>query len=864
MAESTDDVQVSPSSPIGDHMAIVNLNVTHHGPLYTIGHISNALMGPNYGQVYQNADRPEQSPEGRSLSTLGDPEAHRREGGLGKAPALDRNGSHIGEVHVSDEPASELHRILKPIPNSSHNRDRKKSPPDSSCMAGTRVAVVKEIVRWADKTNLLTWGDSSHILWLYGYVGCGKSAIAQAIAEKFGRRKRLAASFFFFRASGARSKAGRFAMTIACQVAAAVPSAGPYILSAAKTHVGLLTHSSLDQQFQRLVYEPLMEATKGNPFKSPFLIVVDGLDECDDRADVARWITDTINYFETHPRIPLKFLITSRVEEHIRKCLILSPEVRLVNLVDHAPLADIGLVMRRTLENAAKSSRVIQAHGKQWPEEIDLQKLIEHTGGSFIFMATILKFILDHTDAAGPNPIDRIQLALKINPGLDGLYTQTLATAEHIPHFIDVISTIALLKEPLSIMGLAELLNIPPADIVQVLLPLQPILHVPGDDRTPVTLCHTSLHDYLNAPSRSKRFSAQPSRINLIVEGCFRSFAQAPERETIQNEVRNYAERFMVSHWASKLEPSGPDTDSPRLRPPEYPSPENSGFDRAFLSTYLMVHRNMESNTTLPRKAIMIAEVAGNLLDGSSRSLLSRIPDNSSSSWCEMGGALSRYLEQEGLKFQPSLQDDYLKQGVQLLFAVDVGHQRLYVHEEQLETQAGQYVCSFWLRDLVAAIETDSSLDLTSLSRRLKVPVRERLRYVLAPRKDSLWEHRVAMGPNYWPYILERDASIAVKAIERKFSLDFSASDWKKMSPFEVDTGWDMEEIISRPRSDWNADFTLGFRPSAISYGNEGVSILDALYFFYQLSLCMQRKCEHRKSSCEIQRSPFGYYARQR
>jgi adenylylsulfate kinase-like enzyme len=55
--------------------------------------------------------------------------------------------------------------------------------------------VIKAIVAWADST--LLW--NTHVLWLYGFVGCGKSAIALAIALKFERRNRLVGSFFFFR-----------------------------------------------------------------------------------------------------------------------------------------------------------------------------------------------------------------------------------------------------------------------------------------------------------------------------------------------------------------------------------------------------------------------------------------------------------------------------------------------------------------------------------------------------------------------------------------------------------------------------------------------------------------------------------------
>ncbi|KAJ2936890.1 hypothetical protein H1R20_g206, partial [Candolleomyces eurysporus] len=106
--------------------------------------------------------------------------------------------------------------------------------------------------------------------------------------------------------------------------------------------------------------------------------------------------------------------------------------------------------------------------------------------------------------------MDRLPLALKMNPGLDGLYAQTFARSEHLPHFLDIISTIALLEEPLPTSGIAELLGMSTYKVVDVLVNLQAIIQVPGTDDIPVTLFHTSLRDFLTTQSRSGRFFAHP------------------------------------------------------------------------------------------------------------------------------------------------------------------------------------------------------------------------------------------------------------------------------------------------------------------------------------------------------------------
>ncbi|KAJ2928250.1 hypothetical protein H1R20_g8862, partial [Candolleomyces eurysporus] len=116
--------------------------------------------------------------------------------------------------------------------------------------------------------------------------------------------------------------------------------------------------------------------------------------------------------------------------------------------------------------------------------------------------------------------MDRLPLAVKLDPGLDGLYAQTLARADDRARFRDVISTIALLAEPLPISGIAELLEIQTYEVTHVLEELQAIIRVPGTDNEPVTVCHTSLRDFLTTEGRSSRFFAPPSfHAQLLIHG---------------------------------------------------------------------------------------------------------------------------------------------------------------------------------------------------------------------------------------------------------------------------------------------------------------------------------------------------------
>ncbi|RXW20553.1 hypothetical protein EST38_g5303 [Candolleomyces aberdarensis] len=304
-------------------------------------------------------------------------------------------------------------------------------------------------------------------------------------------------------------------------MAVVIPETEPFIRSAVRANPALLRPDeagvSLAARMQRLVYGPFKAAVQGGTMpktlaRGPLLIVLDGLDECDNKDEVQELIDDMLVFFDGNPFIPLRVFITSRVEQHIQSRLNV-PGVHLDNLVDHCSDKDITAFLDVLFQDAGRRNPVIQAYVREhgeWPTPSEKRKLVGHIGGSFIFASAVFKFVMGSNASSNhpTTPIDRLPLALKMNPGLDGLYAQTLALSEHLAHFLDIISIIALLQEPLPTSGIAELLGIHTYEVVNVLVNLQAIIQVPGTDDTPVALCHTSLRDFLTTQTRSGRFFA--------------------------------------------------------------------------------------------------------------------------------------------------------------------------------------------------------------------------------------------------------------------------------------------------------------------------------------------------------------------
>ncbi|RXW16185.1 hypothetical protein EST38_g9668 [Candolleomyces aberdarensis] len=441
---------------------------------------------------------------------------------------------------------------LNPIFDASHTRDRTTSPPDSACFPGTRKGVIQGITSWADTRIVLSKTPVVHVYWFHGFAGSGKSAVSLEIAKIYAGSGRLLASYFFFRNAGDRSRMHRFAATLAGQMAAAVPATASFIKAALKAEPGLLAQGvSLTMQLERLVYEPFQAALKRGLVikalvKGPFLIVIDGLDECEDKHGVATFIDHLLDFFQRYPSIPLRFLITSRVEEYIRTRLE-NDCVLLGNLNSHSADEDIEMFLQASFQGAAVNDRVIQTyvqvHG-EWPTKPDMKKLIQHIKGSFVLAATIFKFIVQPATEEDPStPMDRLPLA-EMN-GLDNLYAQTLARSQHLPHFRNIISTVALLRRSLPIIGIARLLGIEAFEVVHVLLNLQAIVHVPGtDERDKVTLCHTSLRDFLTTESRSGCFFVPPSFHLHLSYYCFASIYDKSAEIT-----HGYAKKHIYVHW---------------------------------------------------------------------------------------------------------------------------------------------------------------------------------------------------------------------------------------------------------------------------------------------------------------------------
>ncbi|KAF9509246.1 hypothetical protein BS47DRAFT_1413502, partial [Hydnum rufescens UP504] len=85
----------------------------------------------------------------------------------------------------------------------------------SSCLEGTRVSILTEIMSWFENME----SSMPPVYWLVGLAGIGKSTIAKTVAERAGKNKMLGASFFFSRSDAPLRNPNLVFPTLAFQLA---------------------------------------------------------------------------------------------------------------------------------------------------------------------------------------------------------------------------------------------------------------------------------------------------------------------------------------------------------------------------------------------------------------------------------------------------------------------------------------------------------------------------------------------------------------------------------------------------------------------------------------------------------------------
>jgi len=272
-----------------------------------------------------------------------------------------------------------------------------------------------------------------------------------------------------------------------------------------------ITSQSLRDQWQQLVLRPLSKLGE-NGCQSPYILVLDALDECDNDNNI-RIIIHLLAEARSLKTVRLRVFLTSRPEIPIRYGFCQIPDVEhryfvLHNIsrsiVDH----DISIFLEYNLRQI-QQERSLDAG---WPGEDVIRYLVQIASGLFIWAATASRFIREGKRFAAK----RLETIVKgsssavtaLEGHLDEIYTTVLKHSIS-PDYADtekeeacytlrqILGSIVVLLSPLSTRCLSMLLYVKKEDVDQTLEDLHSILNIPEDQNQPLRLHHPSFRDFL-------------------------------------------------------------------------------------------------------------------------------------------------------------------------------------------------------------------------------------------------------------------------------------------------------------------------------------------------------------------------------
>ncbi|CAE6421796.1 unnamed protein product [Rhizoctonia solani] len=434
------------------------------------------------------------------------------------------------------------------------------------CTEGTRIGVLDGLDGWLyDPT-------SSSIYWMNGMAGTGKTTVASTFCERVEGRKLLAASFFCTRSSAECRDVTRIVPTIAYQLArysAPFQSALCKILGQ-NPDIG---SKNILKQFEQLLKEPLQQVKEA--ILDNLVVVIDALDECDDRNGV-ELVLDML--FRHAARVPLKFLVTSRPEPDIYSKMTTHAQSREVihlhDIEEFLVRADIELYLKEELGFMSPPA-----------SQAEIEQLVRRAGTLFIYAATLVRYIRTGKRLADPHK--RLRSVLDISPEstkkhtqIDALYRAVLKSAlnedeleaDEIEDIRNVLRTVLLAQEPIDTQTIAELAGIDDSRrVVHALQPLRSVLHQ-SEKTGLVSTLHASFPDFMFSNERSgsyfydviehsqllarRCFSLMKQQLRFNICDLASSFVPDKEVENIQQRIQSNISptlSYACCYWTSHL-----------------------------------------------------------------------------------------------------------------------------------------------------------------------------------------------------------------------------------------------------------------------------------------------------------------------
>ena len=411
-------------------------------------------------------------------------------------------------------------------------------------MDGTRVQVLQEIEDW------ILDPKAKPIFWLSGMMGTGKSAIAQTVCFRVRAHSRvvLGGSFFCSRSVGSISQRDvRYVVPTLAQLLARQSSEFSQALAEELARDPDILHKQVTVQVKQLLYAPLLALRDSNV---PIVFVIDALDECSDQAlgsevlkeagshhIVSEMLEALVDFSRSSVQLPVKFLVTSRPETHIRDTpvsdLTFSTVLHLHTVNKEQVTTDIRLYISTRLSSNPK------LRARFTDDDAEMLSLL--CDGLFIIATTALQYTFG---AGNDGAASRFRTLL--NSTRDCLSSESATSLDRMYHLIlvdavkvgeietdelrgtlQLLATLLASRMALSIAALADLLAVNKDEVRARLSRLHAVVHVPDDDDDPsLRTLHASFGDYLLGRAPSSIRISESLGHDVLARGCLRVIAE--------------------------------------------------------------------------------------------------------------------------------------------------------------------------------------------------------------------------------------------------------------------------------------------------------------------------------------------------
>ncbi|KAG8789781.1 hypothetical protein FRC12_013246 [Ceratobasidium sp. 428] len=388
--------------------------------------------------------------------------------------------------------------------------------PRNGCMPGTREAVLQDLRDWVH------YGKSQNIRWLNGPAGIGKTAVAYSLCEHLESTGKPFAGIFCSREHLACRDVNHILPAISYQLAQQSLPFRCELSSGLEQDLDV-ARLPLNDQFMKLIATPLGQV--GHTFIGDPVIVIDGIEECEDRDLIHQLLRVLV---EQASKIPIKLLISILPSRMTHKYMRGTPgerhafELRLHGL-NHSYMArnDISTYLAVMLQYLNLS-------------ETNLERLAQRSGASFVYATALVRYLGEATSA---ERAERLQWFLGVSDPADPHYRDpdvlySLVTRAILhggalddwtrSEVLTLLSTAIHRGAPSTLDVTADILGLDFAHISPAMLSMVlPVFYVCNSDG--LSLClEDAFATYLLSQSHSDRLRQSPEQAHTqLARGCF-------------------------------------------------------------------------------------------------------------------------------------------------------------------------------------------------------------------------------------------------------------------------------------------------------------------------------------------------------